>query len=159
MEVMSSGPTSPDPLRRWRWPALLAWAVAFSLWASALIGVTIAAVSTVSTWRDVVQGYERDAQTVLYDEMYPDIPPRPLRSAEDAAEGVASANREYRDDLAIRGAILAVLLAVAFVYRRAFPPSARPTKRVWLFVVPLMLSIAVAVLLAFAAALGGAIRG
>jgi hypothetical protein len=151
--------TSPDPLRPWRWPGLLVWAVAFSLWASVTIGVTISAASTSSTWRDVVQGYERDAETILYDEMFPDLPPRPLRSAEDAAEGVAWANREYGTALAVRGAILIVLLAVAVVYRRAFPPAARPTRRVWLYVVPLMFAIAVAVLLAFAAALGGAIRG
>jgi hypothetical protein len=135
------------------------WSVAFSLWASALIGATISAAWTWSTWRDVVWRYQHDAETVVYDEMFPDVPPRPLRSAEDAAEGVASANREYGKDLAVRGAILLVLLAVAFIYRRTFPPSARPTRRVWLFVVPLMLAIAVAVLLAFAAALGGAIRG
>jgi hypothetical protein len=151
--------TPPDPPRPWRWPGLLVWAVAFSLWASVTIGVTISAASTWSTWRDVVQGYERDAETILYDEMFPDLPPRPLRSAEDAAEGVAAANREYGTDLAVRGGILIVLLAVAAVYRRVFPPAARPTRRVWLYVVPLMLAIAVAVLLAFAAALGGAIRG
>jgi hypothetical protein len=156
---MGSAPTSPDPLRPWRWPGLLVWAVAFSLWASVLIGATVSAVSTLTTWHDVVQGYKHDAATITYDEMFPDIPPHPLRSAEDAAEGVASANHEYSTDLAIRGAILAGLVAVAFVYRRAFPPSARPTRRVWLFVVPLMLVIGVAVLLAFAAALGGAIRG
>jgi hypothetical protein len=133
--------------------------VAFSLWASVGIGAAISAASTLSTWRDVVQGYKHDAETIVYDEMFPDIPPHPLRSAEDAAEGVASANREYGADLAVRGAILFVLMAVAFVYRRAFPPAARPTRRVWLYVVPLMLVIAAAVLLAFVAAIGGAIRG
>lgn len=93
------------------------------------------------------------------DDMFPDLPPRPLVSAEDAAKSVASANREFGADLAVRGAMLIGLLAVVFVYRRAFPPSARPTRRVWLYVVPLMLVIAVAVVLTLAAAIGGAIRG
>jgi hypothetical protein len=148
-----------DGARPWGWPRLLAWALVFSLWALTSIGVTIEAVWTASTWREVVQGYRRDAETITSDEMFPNLPPRPLRSAEDAAIGVAATNREYGPALAVRAVVLAALLALAFAYRRAFPPEARPPRRVWLFAAPLLVVLGGAVLVVLASALASGIKG
>lgn len=148
-----------DGVRPWGWPRSIAWALVFSLWAFGLIGVSIAAVSTWTTWRHVVHGYQRDAETIVYDETFPNMAPAPLRSAADAAEGVASANREFGADLATRGAIIAALLALAFAYRRAVPPEARPPRRVWILVVPLMVVFGAAVLFFLLIAVAGAIKG
>lgn len=152
-------PAHPNDLRAGGWPAALGWGLAFSLWAFALIGVVVAGVSTWSTWRHVVEGYERDAVTILSDDMFPDVAPAPLRSAADVAEGVSSANRAYGAQLATYGVGAAILLALAFAYRRWVPPRSRPTRRVWIVVVPLMIVLGAATLFLFCIAVAGAIKG